>query len=254
MQKKILKNKPLVEAIFELRWNLVEVAPKFKTDPHYKLLIGSIYDQVKKEFSFHEPLPTSNMPDEIAAYVVQHRFRKERVTGWPLIQIGPGIITFNDTDGYEWTNFQKGINFTVESLLKTYPDKLVVEGLVLRYINTVPFNYKDNIFDFISDRMKVNINLPTTLFAKTGVNKLPVSYDIKFAFSTTKPQGKVSLRFARGKKLNDDALIWETVIKTNGERIPQDKVSILQWIEEAHSLVELWFFTLIEGQLLKEFE
>ena len=37
MERKILKNKPLVEAIFELRWELQEPAPGMKIDPHYNL-------------------------------------------------------------------------------------------------------------------------------------------------------------------------------------------------------------------------
>ncbi|MCD6239350.1 MAG: TIGR04255 family protein [Thermotogae bacterium] len=98
MERKILKNKPLVEAIFEFRWKLQEPSIGVKIDPHYKILIGRMYDRVKDEYPFHEQLPAATMPDEIAGYVVQHRFRKDK-DKWPLIQIGPGIITLNDTEG-----------------------------------------------------------------------------------------------------------------------------------------------------------
>ena len=67
MIRKVLKNKPLAEAIFELRWELQEPAQGMKVDPHYKILIGVMYDKVEDE--------------------------------WPLIKIGPGIITLNDTGG-----------------------------------------------------------------------------------------------------------------------------------------------------------
>lgn len=87
MMRKILKNKPLVEAIFELRWNLQEPSPGMRVDPHYKLLIGRLYDKLNDEYPFHEQLPTATMPDEIAGYVVRHRFRKDK-DKWPLIQIG----------------------------------------------------------------------------------------------------------------------------------------------------------------------
>jgi hypothetical protein len=42
VKRRILKNKPLVEAIFEIRWELQELAPGVKRDPHYKVLIGRV--------------------------------------------------------------------------------------------------------------------------------------------------------------------------------------------------------------------
>jgi len=38
MPRKPLKNKPLIEAIFEFRWELQEQTPGMKVDPHYKIL------------------------------------------------------------------------------------------------------------------------------------------------------------------------------------------------------------------------
>jgi hypothetical protein len=112
MTRKILKNKPLVEAIFELRWELQEHEPGMKIDPHYKILIGRIYDRINRvsaEYPFHEPLATATIPDEMVGYVVQHRFRKGE-NEWPLIQIGPGVITLNDTKGYVWEDFEERIS------------------------------------------------------------------------------------------------------------------------------------------------
>ncbi|MCX6750116.1 MAG: hypothetical protein NTZ83_01545 [Candidatus Pacearchaeota archaeon] len=50
MEKIILKNKPLVEAIFELRWQLKEIQPGVKVDPNYKMLIGRVYERLKEEY------------------------------------------------------------------------------------------------------------------------------------------------------------------------------------------------------------
>ena len=97
----VLQNKPLVEAIFELRWKLEERSPGIKIDPHYKILVGAMYEKVKDRYPFPEQMPTVNIPDEMAAHVVQHRFRKAE-NEWPLVQVGPGIVTLNDTHGYTW--------------------------------------------------------------------------------------------------------------------------------------------------------
>nr|QNO45094.1 hypothetical protein DAFKAPGL_00003 [Methanosarcinales archaeon ANME-2c ERB4]QNO46051.1 hypothetical protein FINKGBGL_00001 [Methanosarcinales archaeon ANME-2c ERB4] len=69
MPRKPLKHKPLIEAIFEFRWELQEQTPEMKVDPHYKILIDRMYDKISDEYPFHEQLPTATMPDEIAGYV-----------------------------------------------------------------------------------------------------------------------------------------------------------------------------------------
>ncbi len=257
MTRKILTNKPLVEAIFELRWELQEQSPGIKVDPHYKILIGRIYDRVSSEYPFHEQLPTATMPDEIAGYVVQHRFRKDR-DKWPLIQIGPGVITLNDTDGYIWEDFDKRISYVLDTLFETYPEaenNLKINSLLLRYIDAVDFDYgKDYIFDFLKEEMKVNIEIYEKLFKDTGVSKLPLGFDLRFSFPSTRPNGTVHLKFIQGKIKNVDALIWETMLQSVGDGAPKAKEGVATWVKEAHDLTDDWFFKMIEGELLRRFE
>lgn len=257
MKRKILKNKPLVEAIFEVRWKLQEPAPGMKLDPHYKILIGRIYDRVKEEYPFHEQLATATIPDEIAGYVVQHRFRKDR-DKWPLIQIGPGIITLNDTEGYVWEDFKRRIHRLLDVLFEAYPDaekNLKINWLLLRYIDAVDFDYQENnIFEFLKKNLKVNIEIYEKLFEETGVGNLPLDFDLRFSFPTTKPKGAVHLRFVRGKRKKLDALIWETHVQSIGEDAPKNKDEITAWVNAAHTLTDDWFFKMIEGELLRRFE
>ena len=257
MIRKILKNKPLVEAIFELRWDLQEPVPKMKIDPHYKVLIGRIYERVKDDYPFHEQLPTAAIPDEIAGYVVQHRFRKDK-DKWPLIQIGPGIITVNDTEGYVWEDFEKRIIQVVNIFFETYPNaqkSLNVNGLLLRYIDTIVFDFeKEDIFGFLKEHLKTSINLYQELFEGTGVEKKTSGFDSRFSFPASKPKGAVHLRFMRGKRREADALIWETMVQSIAEDAPKTKEEIATWIKGAHDLTDDWFFKLIEGDLLKRFE
>jgi len=257
MARKILKNKPLVEAIFELRWELKELAPGMKIDPHYRIIVGRIYDKVGNEYPFHEQLPTASMPDEIAGYVVQHQFRKGK-DKWPLIQIGPGIITVNDTEGYLWEDFEKKIIQTVNTLFESYPDpkiNLKFNSVVLRYIDAIALNFEnENIFNFLEKQMKIDIRLRPNLFEGTGVKEQPLSFDLRTSFVSTKPKGVVSLRFVRGKIKESDALIWETIVQSVAEDVPKDKDEIEGWVKDAHDLTDDWFFKLIDGELLKRFE
>lgn len=257
MTRKILKNKPLLEAIFELQWKLQEPTPGLKKDPHYKILIGRVYDRVRNEYSFHEQLPTATMPDEIAGYIVQHRFRKDK-DKWPLIQIGPGIITVNDTEGYVWEDFEKRIIQAVDTILDAYPDSknnFKVNSLVLRYIDAVTFDFeKNNIFDFLKEQMKTDINLYSKLFENTGVKNLPLGFDLRTSFPSLKPKGNIFLRFVQGKKKETNVLIWEIMVQSISEDILKVQDRIADWLKDAHDLMDDWFFKLIEGELERRFE
>ncbi len=252
-----LNNPPLVEAIFELRWELKKTEQGIQTDPNYKLLVGRIFEKVKTEYPFYEQLPTANLPDEIAGYIIQHRFRKNK-DEWPLIQIGPGIVTLNDTEGYLWANFERKINSLLETLYDTYPDaetNLIVNGLVLRYINAVTFDFKnENILDFLKEKFKTEISLYQELFEDKKVNKLPIDLDLRFSFNFGEPKGKMNLRFARGKKEETDVLIWETVVQSISEDTPNIKEEIAAWTNDAHVLTKDWFCRLIKGELMELFK
>jgi len=256
LTRKILANKPLLEAIFELRWELPEIARGIRKDKHYPILIGSMYEKIKMEYPFHEELPTATMPDEMAEYIVQHRFRKAD-NEWPLVQIGPGIITLNDTEKYVWEDFEKRIPQVVHAFFDAYsvPSELKINNLLLRYIDAVAFDYqRDNVFDFLQNKLKIGITIPPNLFENTGVDKLPLNFDLRFSFPSSNPTGEMYAKFARGKKGSEDALIWETQIRCEGANVPRNEKEIMGWVEVAHQLTDDWFFKLIEGDLLRRFE
>lgn len=257
MTRKILKNKPLVEAIFELRWELQEPALGMKIDPHYKLLIGRLYDKLNDEYPFHEQLPAATIPDEIAGYIVQHRFRKDK-DKWPLVQIGPGIITVNDTEGYVWEDFEKRIIQAINIIFGVYPESkhnLKVNRLLLRYIDAITFDFeKDDIFISLEEQLKIRINLYQKLFEGTRVEKSPLGLDLRFSFASRQPKGAIRLRLVRGKRGESDTLIWETMVESVSEDVPKVQNEIADWIKEAHDLTNDWFFKLIEGELLRRFE
>ena len=256
MIRRILEKKPLVEAIFELRWECADPGPTMPVDPYYKLRIGRVYDQVRDEYPFHEQLPTAVMPDEMAEYIIQHRFRKDE-DKWPLIQIGPGIVTLNDTEGYVWEDFEKRISRLVESFFETEPEaeRLRVQRLVLRYINAIECDYTvDNVLEFLGKNMKTTVAVPHALFEGTGVSAEALSFDQRISFACTEPRGSVGLRFARGTRGGTDALIWETIVHSTGEDAPGTEKGIITWAESAHNLAGDWFFKIINGELSRRFE
>ena len=64
MPTKPLKHKPLIEAIFEFRWELGEPSPEMNVDPHHKIPISKMHDKIKDGCPLHEQSPTATMPGE----------------------------------------------------------------------------------------------------------------------------------------------------------------------------------------------
>jgi len=197
------------------------------------------------------------MPDEIAGYIVQYRFRKDK-DKWPLVQIGPGLITLNDTEGYEWDNFEKRISELITVLFESYSDagkNLKVNSLLLRYIDAIEFDYEhDDIFSFLREKMKVNIEINKEIFKETDVGERPIDFDFRFSFPSTEPKGAIHMRVVKGKIKTSDALLWETMVNVIGKDVPQEKSKIFDWVKSAHELTHKWFFKIIEGDLQRRFK
>ncbi|MBI5764431.1 MAG: TIGR04255 family protein [Planctomycetes bacterium] len=255
MNSRELKNKPLVEAIFEIRWQLSKKAPGIEYDPHYRLLLGRLFDRLQSEYPEHEQLDAANIPDEIAGQVVQHRFRVG-ASKWPLIQLGPGICTVNDTAEYTWSSYQRHVVKAKNHLYDAHPkpSELRVESLSLRYINAIEIDYeKNSVSEFLKDNLKVSVSLPSNLFQNTEVEPLPRHFQLQQWYRATKPKGIIQLSIATGRKSDKLALIWDTTVKSAGNDLPNMSDSFEGWLDQAHTLAYDWFFKMIDGKLHKEF-
>lgn len=257
MSSQKLAKAPLVEAILEIRWKLVEQSPGVAIDPKYKVLVGRLYDRLENEYSFHEPLPAASMPDEMLGYIVQHRFRTAE-NQWPLIQVGPGLATLNETANYTWKDFEPRCHQLLKALFAAYPDathSLIITRLQLRYIDAIPFEFsKGNVFDFMSENLKIKLSFPQALFDNAPIKPTPIGFNSIFSFPTTKPRGVILLRFAPGVQNDRQALIWETVVESDDSTLLAMPEGFENWLNDAHMLIHNLFFKLIEGKLKESFE
>jgi len=252
---RILKNKPLLEAIVEIRWLLQETAPDVHVDPHYKVLVGRLYDRVASEYPEHEVLPTATLPDELVPWRVQHRFRSGK-DDWPVIQVGPGILTVNDTHKYTWDAFRDRTNDAAAKLFEAYPDSssLKVKSLLLRYIDAIDFDYSsDSVLSFLAEYLKVTTSLPSDLFENMGVNQNPQHFRWESSFTCEKPLGMIQVMFSTGKRNGQKSLIWETRVVSEEKVLPEMPSGFSAWLDSAHTLTDDWFFKLIEGELERRF-
>ena len=248
---KPVSKKPLVEAIFELKWQLNREKP----DESYPLFIGRLYDRLEKAYPVHKTLPSSLIPYDVALYVVQHQFRATE-EGWPLVQIGPGIVTLNDTDSYSWNDFGKRVKSLVDCIYGAYPDSanLKISSLVLRYIDAFPLgSTSEDIIKFLSTKLKVQITFPAQLFEDVSVQKQPGGVNLLTIFPLTHPKGTISIRFGNGRHDGQPAILMETSVNSGVGDIPNMPDNFADWVESAHTVVHNWFFKFIAGELEKEF-
>jgi uncharacterized protein (TIGR04255 family) len=108
-----LPRKPLVEAIFELRWALQKQPDGQAIDPGFQIFLGRFYDKVSSDFPESENLDAALVPEMMTPYIVRNRFRKTK-GGWPLVQVGTGILSVNDTEGYDWSTFRPMLRKAIE--------------------------------------------------------------------------------------------------------------------------------------------
>jgi uncharacterized protein (TIGR04255 family) len=255
IERKILKNKPLVEAIFEIRWELQKTDIGFVFDPYYKIFLENISASFKIEYPFYERLGTADFTEEFSFYNVQHRIRKAQ-NDWPVIQLGPGILTINATYNYKWEDFYKRIQNVLTILLnyKITNYNFKIKSLVLRYIDAINIEDKVDIFKYLKDNLKIDINICDELFIDDNLVKEPSAYNFSFSFKSKKPIANIDLKFNSGQKEKTKAIIWETVINTLKDNIPKSTEEIFDWVEKSHELIVYKiFFILIKDSLEKKF-
>lgn len=246
-----LPNKPLVEAILEMRWHI----DPDKGDPNYSLFVGRLYSSLSSKYQFHQPLPTSMIPEQMAVSIAQHRFRVDK-DKWPLVQIGPGLITLNDTVNYTWDDFNIRANELIRAVFKVYtkPQELKVTNLILRYIDAINIDdFPVNMLDYARRKLKINLQVPANLYDGVDVIKRPRSFNFGVTHVTRKPKGLVTLKFTSGVNKGKRAIFLETVVKSADKDLPILPGGFGKWIKAAHNITDDWFFKLIEGELESEY-
>lgn len=250
---KQLANKPLIEALLELKWGLLELGPGALQDPVYPLFIGRFAEQLKATYPHIEALPAVQIPDEITGHIVKYRFRKQP-GGYPLVQAGPGVASINFNEHYDWDSFLPAATDFYDRLVSAYGSCPNLSSILLRYINAVEVDIdKQNVIDFVSAKLHTSLALPKEITESEVIDGLPQGLMLTVPYRINSPKSIAILRIASGQKHDKPAVVWEVNIQSLPESVPQTKTEFSNWLIAAHDVVEHWFFTLIAGDLEKMF-
>lgn len=253
----VLLHPPLIEAIFELRWEIENNQQNGRMrDPSYPMMYGSLYERLKRDFPVIEDLPSVQAHPETTPYVPRHRMRKEQ-NGYPLIQVGPGIITVNDAKGYTWAKFRDLVVRLIESVADLFPQGSLPLNFIkseLRYVNGIRFDIaRENPLAFLADKLHVKLELDADLFEQNKMNERPNAVGLNVSYALEKPMGNLAISTNMGQFEGKPAFIQQTLIQSFGELTPSDAASFSPWLEEAHTVAETCFQVLCKGALMEKF-
>jgi len=237
-----LPNAPLIEIIFDLQWHIKNKSDLTKS----QYLFGDLYNAIKDRYPFRESLFSPEIPADV---LIKHpilRYRKVE-NGYPLVQMGPGILTLNTTDDdYYWDDFYS----QAELLLSDFYACIDSEGRLFRpkliFADFFIFDFdKHNANDFINQNF--NINFSQSFISETN----PFDLNLNFFYQTE--LGKLTLNIKKGRNSQDHSgIVMQTSIVSDNEM--EEAAQILSWLNGAHDLASKVFRDFIKKDLYKSFQ
>ncbi len=241
-----LPNSPLQEVIFELILNQSVDSNGNPTEEDFDLAQGVFNKSISEEFKHRV---TKALPPNIKIYPrIKHQYWIDQ-NEWPVVQIGPGTLTVNDTDkNYEWDRFYPLIIKNITRLIDSYPTDLDINKLVLRYIDAVELgdaNPKEKL-NFINNNFKLNVVNDFSI-KNANLEWININQTYRLADDSI-----VHFSITDGKsKRNNPAVVWQIQISNSKIKSLEE---IANWLESAHSVTSDLFKDTITTQFYEYFK
>ncbi len=225
MNKKI-KNAPLKEALLE-----VILSPDKTEALDYSLLVNELYQKLIKAYPTLIPLPGATFPFGFPDPIVRHRFTDSKNT--KLVNIGEQVISINSIKYIGFTEFKDDIKYVLKEYLSSFK-QYQIKRIGLRYINVIDTNGQKE------ERIFRNF-APNPLTKKTSASEFVNIYKYEEANAMNYRQ---SLNVIGDKQASLDLDYY----KVFNQQLTTKE--ILDWVENAHSVIEDAFLnSFVEGYL-----
>lgn len=235
-----LPKAPLVEVIFELRWVLPSAQIQ---DAQY--IAGDLYHLIKDNYPYREAL--QQLPPGLVIQAPTHRFRHER-NGYPLVQVGPGLLTVNITDEkYFWNDFLADITSVLRHFQTVYKfDEEQVLTAHLRYIDFLAFDFdKQDVFKYLEEKLHLKVDFGFLNYEKAKVDNTVLAVGLKI------PEGELHISISNGKNSKGNSGIAINTLITN--KLDSSTKDIVEWLGKAHEITRSVFKEMTKGELQKQF-
>jgi uncharacterized protein (TIGR04255 family) len=237
-----LPKAPLLEVIFEINWDITN-----KNDIiNFQYLHGDLYSNIKENYSYRENLLPPEVPYDVAKGMPVYRFRKEEA-GYPLVQIGPGILTYNTVDElYFWESFENEINNLTKSFSVVFSEINKINLIpTLTYIDFFEIDLQnENIVDFVNQNLNLNV--------KQSIIENDRAKDINLNLSYEIDNNILSLNLRGGSANNKEGIVLQT--KLIGKKQKYSSKEQIEWLNEAHEICSDIFKKITTEKLYNSFK
>jgi uncharacterized protein (TIGR04255 family) len=136
----------------------------------------------------------------------------------------------------------------------------------LRYLNAEPFDFAENdILEFLRSGLNTTLILPKYVPGEFASKAIPTSLSLRATFDLSLPKATGALTVATGARSltptlgvpenPTNVMIWQLEVASGGVDVPdiQNEHRFSGWLDQAHSAVHEWFFSLIQGKLYDKY-
>lgn len=256
----VYTNAPLVEVIVEIKWQLtpVQSTPNAAIDPFLKLFEQEYIGWAERNgYPALERLVPEGIPPELLPYRPLLRLRRE-ASAWPLIQLGPGLLTVNTVPPYDgWAKFSEVVKPAIQALFDCYPlasKSLLISQLELRYIDAFTDKLRlEHHNEFITKHLGVSTNLPDRIFKAYVPSPEAISSIVEIIFKSKAPKDSEGrIRLEPGTNEGKGALVMQFLCRSVVQKpVPTEPKALISWFDEAHTSIRDWFDGITSEELKK---
>lgn len=246
MRQKKLKHAPLKEAILEVRWAPDLENNGFPEDSGYQLAQGVFAKGIRKLFPVHKNMHA--IPDMVRIFpVIQHQFWSGELT-WPVIQLGPGILSVNNTEAnYIWAEtFRPHILQALDLLEESYEKPFTFASIALRYIDAVDLDIPlEELDGFIAHNLQTQLKNDYPVPGKPRGISIVQSYELE-------DNSILNLQIQSGINQSNakNSLIWSTEVQKAGLLSKED---VFKWLDMAHDATSDTFVNMLNPEYYASF-
>lgn len=249
-----LPNAPLQEVVFEVNWELdIDPTTNQQTDSKFDLAQGVFANTVMKAgFPIWRRMPNASLGGIIASinnYQPLHQFWAGQ-NQWPVLQIGPGIMTVNDTErNYSFEgSFYSLIGSSLDILHDSYQREMKFSRVSLRYINSVELNGEQiiDLTGFLGSNLLIDIKKGFEIPGRLSNISLHEVYLLDDG-------SELNIAVGSGNRFdtNKPAILWQNALTKNGSF---DLGHIKEWLSQAHEVTSQLFKQMASKEFYESFK
>lgn len=253
MTTRTLQHPPLVEHVFEARWDHADGRGALYDE--YEVSLGMLYERIKGRLPRRERA-SGHLPSDVyeklaVEGLVFDRFVKEPslhgLLHYPLAQYGPGVASYNvDKSSYRWTDVKAGILDYFGKLSEVHDD--LASRIVALSLRSIDFFETEEPGDYLRAKFKVEVKTELASLNRLDRAKETPRFQTLWALEDEPIQLRVGMR--PGSVGDANGLVLDIQAQAQREALTARGIESL--VDFLHGLTGDAFFALLTPELHDE--